>query len=283
MSADVVTAHRVRGPSAVSGDPRRLLTLSLTLAVTDWKLRFFGSVLGYVWSLLRPLLRFGILYVVFSEFVGVNAGIDNYPLLLLSGIVLFFTFGEATGGAVTSMVDREALVRKVGFPRMAIPLSVALVATFNLALNLVTIAIFVAASGISPRWTWLLLPVPLVLLVVFATGLAMLLSALYVPFRDVRPIWDVTQQALFYATPILYPAEKVFEKSATLAKVVMSNPLAVIIQEFRHFLLGPSVPTAAAAIGGAVWLLIPGAVFVGLTLLGFVVFNRTAPHAAERL
>jgi ABC-2 type transport system permease protein len=276
-------AYRVTGPSAVSGDPRRLVTLSFTLAVTDWKLRFFGSVLGYVWSLLRPLLLFGILYVVFSQFVGVNAGIANYPLLLLSGIVLFFTFGEMTGGAVMSLVDRETLVRKVSFPRMAVPLSVAIAATFNMLLNLVTVAIFVAASGISPRWTWLLLPVPILLLVAFGTGVAMLLSALYVPFRDVRPIWDVIQQALFYATPILYPVEKVSEKSPTLAKIVMSNPLAVIIQEFRHLLLGPSVPTAATAIGGAKWLLIPGAVFLGLTVLGFVVFNRMAPHAAERL
>src|SRR3954452_6029274 len=283
MSAIEAPAYRVTGPSAASGDPRRLVTLSFTLAVTDWKLRFFGSVLGYVWSLLRPLLLFGILYVVFSQFVGVNAGIANYPLLLLSGIVLFFTFGEMTGGAVTSLVDRETLVRKVSFPRMAVPLSVAIAASFNLLLNLVTVAAFIAASGISPRWTWLLLPVPIVLLVMFGTGVAMLLSALYVPFRDVRPIWDVIQQALFYATPILYPVERVAAQSATLAKVVMANPLAVIIQEFRHLLLGPSVPSAAQAIGGWGWLVVPGAVFAGLTVLGFVVFNRMAPHAAERL
>ena len=283
MSADVATAYRVRGPSAVSGDPRRLFALSRTLAVTDWKLRFFGSVLGYVWSLLRPLLLFGILYVVFSQFVGVNAGVASYPLLLISGIVLFFTFGEMTGGAVTSMVDRESLVRKVGFPRMAVPLSVVIAATFSLGLNLVIVAIFVAASGASPRWSWLLLPVPIALLLILGTGLAMLLSALYVPFRDVRPIWEVFQQALFYATPILYPVEKVAERSATLAKVVMANPLAVIVQEFRHLLLGPSVPSAAKAIGGTEWLLVPAAILIGVTLLGFAVFNRMAPHAAERL
>jgi ABC-2 type transport system permease protein len=283
MSTDVAPAYRVRGPSAVSGDPQRLAALSWTLAVTDWKLRFFGSILGYVWSLLRPLMLFGILYFVFSEFVGVSAGIDNYPLLLISGIVLFFTFGEMTGGAVTSMVDRESLVRKVGFPRMTVPLSVVIAATFNLLLNLVTIAIFVAVSGASPRWSWLLLPIPLVLLVVFGTGLAMLLSALYVPFRDVRPIWEVVQQALFYATPILYPVEKVAEHSQSLVKVVMANPLAAIIQQFRHLLLGPSVPTAAKAIGGTEWLLIPAGILIGVTVLGFVVFNRIAPRAAEQL
>jgi ABC-2 type transport system permease protein len=111
----------------------------------------------------------------------------------------------------------------------------------------------------------------------------MLLSALYVRFRDVRPIWDVVQQALFYATPILYPIEKVAERSDVLAKVVLSNPLAVIIQEFRHLLLGPETPTAAAVMGSSAWLLVPAAVFVGLTALGFAVFSRMAPHAAEEL
>ena len=276
-------AYRVRGPAARTGDHRRLLALSVTLALTDWKLRFFGSVLGYVWSLLRPLMLFGILYVVFSEVVGVGAGIAHYPLLLLAGVVLFSTFGEMTGGAVTALVDRETLVRKVSFPRMAVPLSVALAAVLNLLLNLVTVAIFVAASGIHPRWSWLALPLPLLALVVLGTGMGMLLSALYVPFRDVRPIWDVAQQGLFYATPILYPIEKVAERSDALVKVVMSNPLAAIIQEFRHLLLGPGVPSASAAIGGGAWLLVPAVLFVGLTVLGFVVFNRMSPHAAEQL
>ena len=283
MSTVEAPAYRVKGPSALAGDPRRLAHMSVTLALTDWKLRFYGSVLGYVWSLLRPLMLFGILYFVFSEIVKVGSGVHNYPLVLLVGIVLFFTFGEMTGGSVTSMVDRETLVRKVTFPRMAVPLSVVLVATFNLLLNLVTVAIFVAASGISPRWTWLLLPLPLLGLIVLGAGLGMLLSALYVPFRDVRPIWEVASQALFYATPILYPIEKVTERSATLTKFVMSNPLAVLIQEFRHFLLGADAPSAAAAMGGTVWLLIPAAVLVGLTALGFTVFNRMAPFAAEQL
>jgi ABC-2 type transport system permease protein len=283
VSTAEATAYRVKGPSALAGDPRRLGHMSVTLALTDWKLRFYGSVLGYVWSLLRPLMLFGILYFVFSEIVKVGSGTQNYPLVLLVGIVLFFTFGEMTGGSVTSMVDRETLVRKVTFPRMAIPLSVVLVATFNMLLNLITVAIFVAASGVSARWTWLLLPLPLLGLIVLGGGLGMLLSALYVPFRDVRPIWEVVSQALFYATPILYPIQMVTERSDTLAKVVMSNPLAVLIQQFRHFLLGSDAPSAAAAMGGTVWLLIPAAVLVALTVLGFTVFNRMAPFAAEQL
>jgi ABC-2 type transport system permease protein len=257
--------------------------LTVTLALTDWKLRFFGSVLGYVWSLLRPLLLFGILYLIFSEVVKVGAGIEHYPVVLLTGVVLYSYFAEVTGGAVSSVVDRESLVRKVTFPRMAIPLAVALVATLNLALNLVTVAVFMAISGVEPRWTWLLLPIPLIALVIFATGIALLVSALYVPFRDVRPIWDVILQALFYGTPILYPVEKLIEHSQTLATIAMCSPLAVVVEQFRFWLIGPSAPSAAEAIDGAVLLLIPLAILVGLTALGFIVFNRMAPHVAEEL
>jgi ABC-2 type transport system permease protein len=283
VTPHATAAYRITGPGALTTDRRRLVHLTLTLAVTDWKLRFFGSVLGYVWSLLRPLLLFGILFVVFSEVVSVGQGVDRYPLMLLVGIVLFFSFSELTSGSVTAMVDREALVRKVSFPRMAVPLSVAVVASLNLLLNLVTVGIFVAVSAVEPRWSWLLLPLPLVALLILGVGVAMLLSALYVRFRDVRPIWDVTLQGLFYATPILYPIEKAADRSDAVAKALMCNPLAVIVQQFRHWLLGPGVPSAAEAIGGTAWLALPAAILVGVVALGFWVFEKMAPHMAEDL
>ena len=283
MSADVAAAYRVRGPSAVSGDPRRLVHLAFALAITDWKLRFYGSVLGYVWSLLRPLLLFGILYVVFSVVVHVDAGVQHYPLMLLLGIVLFTLFGEITGTSVTSLLDRETLVRKVAFPRLAIPLSVAVLAGLNLLLNLVTVAIFVGASGVAPRWSWLLLVFPLLGVLVLAIGLGMLLSALYVPYRDMRPIWDVIAQALFYATPILWPVQSLATHAAWLSKLAMANPLAVLIQEARRLLLGPSVPSPVDVAGGWTWMLVPAAITVVLVVLGFVVFDRMAPRIAEDL
>ena len=134
---------------------------TLTLARTDWKVRFFGSVLGYLWSLLRPLMLFGILYFVFSEVVGAGDDVAHFPIVLLSGMMIYFFFADTTGAAVTSLVDRESLVRKVGFPRMVVPLAVTLVATFNLLLNLVVLAVFLALSGVTPRWSWLLFPIPL--------------------------------------------------------------------------------------------------------------------------
>ena len=174
-------------------------------------------------------------------------------------------------------------MRKVGFPRMVVPLAVTVVGTFNLLLNLVVLAVFLALNGVAVRWSWLLVPIPLVLVGVFATGTGLLLAALFVRFRDIKPIWDVVLQALFYATPILYPVQLVQEKSESLTHVLMANPLATLIQETRYLLLGDATPSAAAAIGGTVWLLVPAAIIVVVTALGFSVFERTAPHAAEEL
>jgi ABC-2 type transport system permease protein len=276
-------AVRVSGPASFHDDPRRFWQLTLTLARTDWKVRFFGSALGYLWSLLRPLMLFGILFFVFSEVVGAGDNVAHFPIVLLSGMMIYFFFADTTGAAVTSLVDRESLVRKVGFPRLVVPLAVALVATFNLLLNLVVLAIFLALSGVTPRWSWLLFPIPVVLVGVLATGTGLLLAALYVRFRDIKPIWEVVLQALFYATPILYPITLVQEKSETLAHVLMANPLAALIQEARHLLLGPDSPSAAEAIGGDLRLLIPAAILVVMAVLGYVVFERMAPHAAEEL
>jgi ABC-2 type transport system permease protein len=275
-------AYPVRGPTALGdGDLRRFWNLTRTLAATDWKVRFYGSALGYVWSLLRPLMLFGIVYFVFSYVVKAGAGVEHYGVILLLAMILYFFVSEVTGSGVTSMVDRESLLRKVGFPRAVVPLAVALVAAMNLALNLVVLAIFVVLSGVEPRWTWLLLPIPLALMMLFATGVAMLLSALYVRYRDVRPIWEVVLQALFYATPILYPIEAVIRHSDTLAKIALMNPIAALIQESRHLLVGGTSLTQA--LGSTALVAVPLAILVAVTWLGVVVFDRMAPRAAEEL
>lgn len=275
--------YLVRGPVAGGCSARRFANLTLTLARTDWKVRFFGSALGYLWSLLRPLMLFGILYFIFSEVVDAGGGVQHYPVMLLAAMVLYFFFSEVTGGALTSMVDREALLRKIGFPRAVVPLSVATVAAFNLSLNLIVLAVFMVASGVEAQWTWLLLPVPIALLMVFATGVGMLLSALYVRFRDLRPIWDVVLQALFYAMPILYPIERLLEESDTLARIALINPVAAIIQETRYLLIGPSAPSLSEAMGSTVLIAAPAAILVTVVILGLAVFHRMAPSIAEDL
>jgi ABC-2 type transport system permease protein len=269
-----------RGPMAVGDDLRRLVNLTVTLAATDFKLRFFGSALGYLWTLMRPLMLFGVLYFVFTQVVKFGQGVEHYPVYLLTSIVLFTFFGETTSRGVTSLVERENLLRKIRFPRLVIPLSVVLHALFNLGLNLVAVFVFVIASGVEPRIEWLELPVLIGVLVMLSTGAAMLLSALFVRYRDMQPIWEVFLQVLFYASPVIYVAAALPD---SIEREAMANPLAAVLTQMRHALIDPEAPTAAAAIGGGARLLIPLAVVVAVFSLGAWVFAREAPRIAEDL
>lgn len=272
----------IKGPSALGGDVRRMMHLTVTLAVMEFKLRFFGSVLGYLWQLMRPLMLFGVMYVVFTEFLRFGQGVPHYQVVLLTGIVLFTFFADATGASVTSVADRESMVRKIEFPRLVVPMAVLLTAYFNLALNMIAVLVFVLAAGVEPRPEWLLYPFVLLVLGLLAMGLAMLLSALYVRFRDVKPIWEVLLQVVFYGSPILYVLEGLPNPHLARAIAVL-NPLAPILVESRHILIDPTAPTAAGAAGGVVRLLVPAAMVVGVLVIGFWVFNREAPRIAEEL
>jgi ABC-2 type transport system permease protein len=271
---------RYRGPSAVGEDLRRFWSLTFTLAATDFKLRFFGSALGYLWSLVRPLLLFGVLYVVFTHIIRFGEGVKDYPVYLLSSLVLFSFISDTTSQGVTSLVDRENLLRKIHFPRLVIPLSVALHAMFNLGLNLVAVFVFVFASGIAPRVEWLEILVLIPLLAVFATGIAMLLSALYVRFRDFEPIWEVALQLLFYGSPVLYVITAVPE---SVRELVAMNPIATVLTQWRHAVIDADAPTASAVVGGWDAMLVPLAIVAAVFAIGFWVFARETPRIAENL
>jgi ABC-2 type transport system permease protein len=278
----------IKGPRALTDDWSRFWHLTYNIARNEFKLRFFGSALGYLWQLVRPLLLFGVLYVFFTKVAHVNStkapGQEHYGAQLLGSIVLFTFFGEATSGAVRSVVDRENLVRKIQFPRMVIPLSVVLLAMFNLALNLIVVLGFTLAEGVTPTLTWLELPLIVLVLAVFSTGIAMLLSALFVSLRDIQPIWDVISQVLFYCSPVIISVETVREKlSTTLLHLYMLNPLAVVFQQFRHAMITHQTLSAARALGGWTAVLEPLAIVLGVFALGFWVFNRSAPLVAENL
>ena len=280
LSSSSPPLRQVRGPSAVSGDFSRFVVLTRRIAVMEFKLRFFGSVLGYLWQLMRPLMLFGVLYVIFTTVVKFDA--PHYPVMLLLGIVLFTFVAESVSSAVGSVLDRENLVRKIQFPRLVIPLAVVLTALFSLGLNLIVVLIFALLQGVTPRWSWLEL-VPLVgLLIVLTTGFAMLVSALYVRMRDIRPISDVLLQIGFYSSPILFPLEKITPEWLAKAMIIF-NPFAAILQQLRHAIVDPTSPSAAAAAGGAIRLLVPLSIIVVVFAVGFRVFNRAAPHIAEDL
>jgi ABC-2 type transport system permease protein len=272
---------RIVGPSALGGSPRRFVYLSATLALTDFKLRFFGSVLGYLWQLIRPLLLFGVLFFVFTEFVKIGGSVTFYPVVLLSNILLFTYFQDGTG-AVSSVVDREGVVRKIQFPRMAIPVATVLTAAMNLALNSVVILVFALASGVRPRLSWLEIPLLLGILTLFILGLATFLSAAYVRYRDVKPIWEVVLQLLFYGSPVIYALETI-DVSENVREVLALNPLGMILQQFRHAVIDPGAPSAAAMAGGYERLAIPLGIIAASVVLGYWYFNRTAPRIAEEL
>lgn len=275
--------REVRGPSALGGGRQRFLDLLWLMSVTEFKRVYFGTVLGYLWSLVRPLLLFGVLLFVFTHVfrVGHNQ-VEHYPVMLLLGIVLFTFFQESTTNAVTSVLSQEGVVRKTQFPRLVIPLATVLTGLFNLGLNFVVVIAFVLAFGVDPTWSWLLLPVAFLSLFVLTAALSSALSVLYVRFRDVAIIWLVVAQVLFYGTPILYPVTA-FE-DPTIEHLLMVNPLAVIFEQVRVWVLAePQAPTAAEAAGGVTHLLPALAIFVGLCVFAVWVFNREAPHIAEDL
>jgi ABC-2 type transport system permease protein len=275
--------REVSGPSALGGGSRRFFDLLWLISATEFKRVYFGTVLGYLWSLIRPLMLFGVLLLVFTQVFRVgNELVEHYAVMLLMGIVLYTFFSEATSNAVTSVVSQEAVVRKTQFPRMVIPLATVVTSAFNLLLNLIIVLVFLLAFGVSPAWTWLLFPLCLVTLFVGSAGMAMALSALYVRFRDTAIIWVVASQALLYLTPILYPVDAFGEE--TKEHLLMVNPLSVIFEQARVWVLHePTAPTAVEAAGGWLGLLPAAAIYVGVCAFGLWYFSREAPRIAEAL
>jgi ABC-2 type transport system permease protein len=281
------TARR-HGPSALGDDAQRFFNLTLTLATTDFKLTYFGSALGYLWSLVRPLLFFGVLYVVFTKIFKLGASIPHYPVYLLTGIMLWTFFVQTTSGSVQCLLTREGLLRKMRFPRLVIPLSVATTALFNLGMNFIAVFAFALASGVEPRWSWLELPLLILVLAVLAVGAGMLLSVLYVRFRDIQPIWDIVSQILFYGSPVIYTAAK-YPGGANPAhlhgfvRIAMYNPIAAILTQMHRAFVDANALGVSRYIGGSVRLLIPLGIIAAVFVLGLWFFNREAPRIAENL
>jgi ABC-2 type transport system permease protein len=273
--------REVPGPSALGGGWRRSMELLYLIAVTEFKKTYFGTVLGYLWSLARPLMLFAVLVTVFTKILRLNT-VPHYPVLLLMNIVLFGFFQEATVIAVGSVVGQEAIVRKTQFPRLVIPLAVVMTALFNLMLNLVVVVIFLLAFGVSPVWTWLLFPVILLLLIVLTTAVSMIVSSLYPRYRDVAIIWTVFSTVLFYATPIMYAIDRL-AGHPTLREIILLNPLAPIFELARKWIIQPSAPGPVEAAGS--WLLALAPVLIYLAICAFAVwiFRREAPRIAEAL
>lgn len=251
------------------------------LVRTDFKLRYQGSTLGYAWSLLRPLLIFIILYIVFAKFLKIGNAVPHYPVYLLLGIVIWNFFQEMTMQSTTAIVGRGDLIRKISIPRWMIVFSTSLSALINLGLNIVVIAVFMIFGhvGVSVE---LLLVVPIFFeIYLLALGLSFLLSALFVKFRDIGYIWEVLLQAGFYATPILYPLSRI--PNLTFQKVIMLNPMAQGIQDARYAAVTHQTVTIYRLFQGGYYIFIPFVIVVIFLIGGIMYYKKESKFFAENI
>lgn len=253
------------------------------LVRTDFKLRYQGSVLGYAWSLLRPLMLFAILYVIFVKFVKLGGDIPHFPVYLLLGIVLWTFFADMTSQGLGSIVDRGDLIRKIRIPRWVIVLSTTISALINLGLNLIVVFVFMIFNKVDLLQTSLWVPLILLEIFILGLGLSLFLGAAFVRYRDLSYIWEVVLQAGFYITPILY--SMTFITDVTHQKILLLNPMAQAIQDARYSLIthDPSVITIGRAFGNESARIIPITLCLLILICGVLYFRKNAKHFAEDL
>lgn len=249
------------------------------MVVTDFKVRYQGSVLGYLWSLLKPLFMFAILFILFTYIIPIGKEVHHYGVILLTGVVLWNFFSETTTMGAASIVSNGDLLRKINIPRYLIVLASSVSALINLGLNMIVIIVFSVIDGIIPSLGWLMI-IPLVLeLFILSLGIAFLLSTLCVKFRDITYIWEIILQAGFYASAIIFPITMVPESVRNLFFI---NPVVQIVQDARHFIIGDNkTMTMWSSITDTWVLILPFVIVVGSIVLGSWYFKRHSPYFAE--
>jgi ABC-2 type transport system permease protein len=255
--------------------------LLLELVRTDFKLRYQGSILGYTWSLLRPLLIFLILYVVFVKFLKFGGTIPHYPVYLLLGIVIWNFFSETTSQSLNSVVSRGDLIRKIKIPRWIIVASTSLSALINLLLNLLVVAVFLIANHVDVSKYIVFLPIILLEVYIFAIGISLFLSAAYVKYRDISYIWEVFLQAGFYITPIIYPLQKITNEAAQ--KLILLNPVAQAVQDARNAVVTDQTITIHDIFSGGPYSYIPFVIVLAVLYIGIAYFRRESKYFAENI
>ena len=258
----------------------RILLKELTK--TDFKLRYQGSVLGYLWALLRPLMMFAILYIVFSKLLRIGNDIPHYPVYLLCGTTLWSFFTECTQQGIQAIIARGELLRKISFPKYIVVVSSQLTALINLGINLIVVIIFALINGVAPSWSWFLV-IPVILeLYLLSLGIAFLLGAINVKYRDITSIWDVLVQALFYAVPIIYPISMVADTSVIAAKIILLNPIAQCIQDVRFNLITTETVTTWNFVGLPA-AIIPLIIVIVILIVGALTFRYKSKFFAEEV
>ncbi len=263
---------------------RRNRILLRELVVTEFKLRYQGSVLGYLWSLLKPLLLFAIMYLVFVHFLRFGEGIEHFAVSLLLGIVLWTFFTEATGQGMQAIVSRGDLIRKINFPKYIIVVSGTISALINLVFNLSVVFVFMIIDGVDFKWSGLAFPLNVVELYIFSLAVAFFLATAYVKYRDISHIWEVLLQGLFYATPIIYPLQLVIKENFQAAQALLLSPIAVILQDARYNLVTQKdTVTASQLISNDLLLILPHAIVIISVIIAVFYFKKNQGHFAENV
>ncbi len=273
--------REIPGPSAFGDGWRRTWDLLWLISVTEFRLQYTNTTLGYLWSVLKPFAFFGVIYLVVNEVLSRFADdVSDFPQKLILGLVVFQYFSEATNTSLRSIQARESMLRKTHFPRIVIPLSLNLSAAITLVFNLIGVFLLLILTGVTPEAHWLVVPLGLIALVALTTTLSMLLAVAFVRSEDVGQGWSLTLRALFYATPILYTLAILPE---WIQPLINANPLSPIIEYLRIWIVDPNGETPVDLLGVGEGLLIPLAVAVAIGLTGFFWFKRDAPKIAEAL
>lgn len=245
----------------------------------DFKVRYQGSVLGYLWAILKPLFMFIVLYVLFVYIAPIGKDIPHFGISLLLGIVLWNFFSETTMIGATSIVTNGELIRKISIPRYLVVVASSFSALINLGLSMIVVVIFAVLNGVFPSVSWLLIPLVMFELYIFALGIAFGLSALYVKFRDITYIWEVVIQAGFYASMVFIPIQAVSEN---LREWFFINPIVQILQDARALL----IPTADNitiwnTAGSLIIGLTPFIIIIIVCVFGFYYFKSRSKYFAE--
>lgn len=260
---------------------RYSLILLKELVITDFKLRYQGSALGYLWSLLRPMFLFVIMYIVFVYFLRIGRGIPHWPVALLLGTVMWSFFAEVTNGGLKSIVSQSSLLRKINFPKYIVVVAGSISALINFGINLCVVFIFTLINGVELSWSMPLLLFYILELFIFGLGLAFILGTIYVKLRDIKHIWDILMQGLFYATGIFFPISTIAEQSPIIAKILLMSPVAHSIQGARHVFISKEIMSLSDLTPNILIQLLPLILTTVVFIFGAYIFRKKSSYFAE--
>jgi len=261
---------------------RYSLILLRELVITDFKLRYQDSLLGYLWALLRPLFLFAIIYVVFVYILKIGKGVEHWAVALLLGMMLWSFFTEITKQGLKAIVKNGGIIRKINFPKYIIVIATSLSALINLSINLIVIVIFAISNHVPFTWNMLWVFPIIVEIYFFALGLAFLLGTLNVKYRDVDYIWDIVTQGLFYGSAIMFPITEVVKHSKKMAELLLLNPICQAISDARHLAVNPrELPMMGNLTDNILLIVAPFVITLLIFVFGALYFRARSPYFAE--